>query len=329
MNQGDWQLVHFIRSGQQKSKPDAFVSESTTHKKLLPTRSSERSNGDTSKESVLSRHQLHSQQNHFRDDPAVPQRCNEIHQNNYLCQQSGKKSLSPKMSGCNEPSKLLKPTIGYSDHTEAALSVECGDTITTQTKEPCFTDRPKVKRKTGHRKKGSSDTKNDAKRTKDTIVVEKQKAGSEVQPLLSSHCSLCGVSPCSCPVQSSAQFPAPPVKITCNKTKKVSSQHSSNKAPHKPTLERLKKSGHVAKSFRDKLQPPTSLLVTIDLNLLARVPQVSTIPKGTPSSVKRPSLVMEQAEGGSDARKHTKTSKKNLNVSNMKGCGCAHREILF
>ncbi|XP_013861937.1 AF4/FMR2 family member 1 isoform X2 [Austrofundulus limnaeus] len=313
VNQGDWQLVHFIRSSQQKSKPNVSVSESAAHKQL-PTLSSKQSNGDTSKESVLSQHQLHFQQNDFRDDPAAPQRCNEIHQNNYLCQQSGKKSMSPKASSCKKPSKLLKQTTGYLNRTEAALSVECEDTTTTQTKEPCLTDRPKVKMKTGHGKKGSSDTKKDAERTKYTKVVEKQKAGSDVQPLLCSHCPLCGVSPCSCPAQGPAQSPAPPVKMNCNKTKKDSLQHSSNKVPHKPTLKCLKKSGHTAKTSRDKLQPPTSLLVKMDLNLLARVPQLSTIPKGTPSSAKRPSLVMEQDEGGSDARKHTKTFKKTQNV---------------
>lgn len=322
MSQGDWQLVHFIRSSQQKSKPDVFVSESAAHKQLLPTQSSEQGNGDTSKESGLSQHQLHFQQSDFRDDPAAPQRCHEVHENNYLCQQSGKKSLSPKVSSCNKPSKLLKQTIGYSDHTEAALSIECEDTTTPQTKEPCFTDRPKVKTKTGHRKKGSSDTKKDVKRTKHNKAVEIQKAGSEVQPLLCSHCPLCGVSPCSCPAQSPAQSPAPPVKINCNKTKTDSLKDGSNKVPHKPALKGLKKSGHSAKTFQDKLQPPTSLLVKIGLNLLARVPQVPTIPKGTPSSAKRPALVLEQDEGGSDARRHTKTSKKTQNVSNIKGWGC-------
>ncbi|XP_017263412.1 AF4/FMR2 family member 1 [Kryptolebias marmoratus] len=319
VNHGDWQLVHFIRSSQQKSNTDGFVSESPAHKQLPPAQSSKQTSGDASKESTLSKLQLSSQQKEVGDDPSVPQRCSEIHQNNYLCQQSSTKSLSSDVSSCNNPPKLLKQTTECPDRTEAALSLKCEDIVTAQTKEPCFTDRPKVKTKTGQRKKGSSDTKRDAKRTKHTRVFKKQKAGSEVTPVLYGHCPSCGVSypnTCSCPAQSPAQpaepSPAPPVKISCNKTKKE--QQSSNKVPHKSTHKLSEKSGHAARASRDKVQPPRSLLVKIDLCLLTRVPQTSTVHKGTPSRAKRPALVVEQDEGGSDARKRAKTSKKTQNI---------------
>uniref|UniRef100_A0A3Q3AMW2 AF4/FMR2 family member 1-like n=1 Tax=Kryptolebias marmoratus TaxID=37003 RepID=A0A3Q3AMW2_KRYMA len=332
VNHGDWQLVHFIRSSQQKSNTDGFVSESPAHKQLPPAQSSKQTSGDASKESTLSKLQLSSQQKEVGDDPSVPQRCSEIHQNNYLCQQSSTKSLSSDVSSCNNPPKLLKQTTECPDRTEAALSLKCEDIVTAQTKEPCFTDRPKVKTKTGQRKKGSSDTKRDAKRTKHTRVFKKQKAGSEVTPVLYGHCPSCGVSypnTCSCPAQSPAQpaepSPAPPVKISCNKTKKE--QQSSNKVPHKSTHKLSEKSGHAARASRDKVQPPRSLLVKIDLCLLTRVPQTSTVHKGTPSRAKRPALVVEQDEGGSDIEEENKTLPKKKQKLEKKSVSSSHASV--
>lgn len=326
MNYGDWQLVHFIRSNQQKSNADSSVSQSPSHKQLLPAQNSKLASGETSKTSTLSKLPPFSEQKKSGDDPPVPQRCEEIHQNNYLCQQSLKKSLSPEVGCFNNPLKLSKQATGGSDHTEAALDVKCEDFATTQTKkELCFPDRPKVKTKTGHRKKGSTDINKDIKRTKCTKVVEKQKVESEVTPVLYGHCPLCGVSypnTCSCPTQSPAQpaepSSAPPIKTSCKKAKKETVQQSSNKVPPKSTLKHLEKSGNVAKASQDKSQLPRSLLVKIDLSLLAQVPQMSITHKGTPSSAKRPVLVLENHEEGGDAQKLTKTRKKAQNVSNMK-----------
>lgn len=336
VNYCDWQLVHFIRSNQQKSNADSFVSQSPSHKELLPTQSSKLSSGDTSKKSTLSKLQPFSEQKQLGDGLPVPQQCNEIHQNNYLCQQSHKESLSPEVSCFNNLLKLSKQVTGGSGHIEAALNVKCEDFATTQTKkEVCFPDRLKVKTKTGHRKKGSTDITKDIKRTKYTKVVEKQKFESEVTPVLYGHCPLCGVSypnTCSCPTQSPVQpaqpSSAPPMKTSCKKAKKETVQQNSNKVPQKSTFKHLEKSGNVPKACQDKSQPPRSLLVKINQSLLARVPQTSTTDKGTPSSAKRPVLVIENNEESSDARKHTKTSKKTQNVSNVK-CVASHKRTII
>ncbi|XP_074474976.1 AF4/FMR2 family member 1 isoform X1 [Sebastes fasciatus] len=334
---GDWQLGNWIRSSQQNSSTEsqsgAHASESPAHKQQPPTQSSKHSLSvevvDPTRES---KPQLSSHHKEFTDRLAKPQQHSESPQDNYN-NQSSQKSPSADLSSCSSSRKLScnthssKPAkAGCPDRTEAAISVKCEEVVTTQGKDPCFTDRPKVKTKTGHSKKSKDniDTKRDSKRTSKCTSLDKRKAGSQpaVKVVLCGHCPSCGVqypNPCSCPTQSPAQpdqlSPAPPLRISCNKPKSETICQKGTKNPHKTTHKNSKKTEQIAKSSRDPCRPPRSLLVKIDLSLLSRVPRTSRNPQEIPSNAKRSALVIEKDGGGSDAsttHKLTKTSKKSI-----------------
>uniref|UniRef100_A0A3B4Z8K6 AF4/FMR2 family member 1-like n=1 Tax=Stegastes partitus TaxID=144197 RepID=A0A3B4Z8K6_9TELE len=324
VSRGDWQLGNWIRSSQQnsgtESQSGAHVSESPTHKTRPPTQSSKKSSVEVVDPTGHSKPQLSSHQKELTDNLPIPQQHRKGTQDN-SCHQSSQKSLSADVNSCSSSRKLSKPAkAACPDRTEAAVSAKCEEIITTQKKEPCFTDRPKVKTKAGHGKKSkdSSDTKRDIKRTKHTSLV-KQKADSEPGPEATlvhfGHCPSCGVrypSPCSCPTKGPAQpdqlSSAPPVKIS-SKPKAETTCQRDTKMSHKTTHKHLQKPEHTAKSSRDLHRPPRSLMVKIDLSLLSRVPQTSSIHQGIPSTSE------SSHGGGSDAstsHKHTKTRKKSI-----------------
>eukprot|EP00064_Thunnus_orientalis_P020920 superscaffoldBa00006046_g21072 len=342
VTRGDWQLGNWIRSNQQNSGTESQdVSESPAHKQLQPTHSSKHSSVEVIDPTRESKPQLSSHQKEFIDNLPKPQQCSESSQDDY-CQKSSQKppsvelnncTTSRKLSGNARPSKPVKAAC--SDHTEAALGVKSEEVVATRDKDPCFTDRPKVKTKTGHCKKSkdSGDAKRDSKRTSKHTSLDKRKAESEprpdVTPVPYGQCPSCGVrypNPCSCPTPSPAQPAqpaqpdqlslAPPVRISCNIPK---ADTICQKMPHKTscpaTPKHSEKTGHAAKGSRDPYRPPRSLLVKIDLSLLSRVPQTSGTHQRIPSNTKRPALVVEQEGGGNDAsttHKHTKTSKKSI-----------------
>lgn len=334
MTHGDWQLGNWIRSSQQSSSTEsqsvARASESLTHKQPPPTQSSKHPSVEVVDPTRESKPPLSSHQKEFTDNLCPQGNCN---------QQSSQKSPSADLNSCSSSRKLScnthssKPaTAGCPDHTEAAHGVKCEEVIAARDKDPCFTDRPKVKTKTGHSKKskGSSDPKRDSKRTSKHTSLDKRKAGPEVPLLQYAHCPSCGVrypNPCSCPTQSPAQPdqqpPVPPVRISCSKQKSETICQKGTKTPHKTTHKHSEKTGHTAKSSLDPHRPPRSLLVKIDLSLLSRVPQTSGNHQEIPSNAKRSALVIEQDEGASDApttHKLTKTSKKSIpqNVRNTR-----------
>uniref|UniRef100_A0A3P8TNA7 AF4/FMR2 C-terminal homology domain-containing protein n=1 Tax=Amphiprion percula TaxID=161767 RepID=A0A3P8TNA7_AMPPE len=323
VSHGDWQLGNWIRSSQQnsttESQSSAHVSESPTQKNQMPTKSSKKSSVEVVNPTGQSKPQLSSHQKELTDNLPIPQQSRESPQDN-CCHQSSQKSLSSDVNSCSSSRKLSKPAkAGCPDRTGAAVSAKYEEVITTQTKEPCFTDRPKVKTKTGHGKKSSGDTKKDIKRTKHT-PPGKQKAGSEpgtgAMLVQYGDCPSCGVhhpNPCSCPTQSPAQpdqlSSAPPVRVSSSKPKAESICQRGAKMPHKTDHKHLEKPEHTAKGSRDLHRPPRSLMVKIDLSLLSRVPQTSSIHQRVPSNSKR------SHEGGSDAStslKNMKTSKKSI-----------------
>lgn len=311
---GDWQLGNWIRSSQQncstESQSRVHASESPAHNQPLPTQSSRHS---------LSVEVVDSRRKRFTEHSGSPQ-------DNYN-HQSSQKSPSADLNSCSSSKKCntnsSKPTkAGCPDRTEAAISVK-----SEEVKDPCFTDRPKVKTKTGHSKKSkeSRDTKRDNKRTSKHTALEKQKAGSEpkVTVVLCGHCPNCGVrypNPCSCPTQSPAKPaqppPAPALRVSHTKPKSKTIYTKGPKIPHTTTTHKHpEKTVLTAKSSQDPHRPPRSLLVKIDLSLLTRVPGTSGSHQQTPSKAKRSALVIEQDRGGSDAstaHKPTKTSKKSI-----------------
>ncbi|XP_069026193.1 AF4/FMR2 family member 1 [Embiotoca jacksoni] len=316
---GDWQLGNWIRSSQQNPSTECQGAESPIHKQQLLTQSSKHSSVEVVDPTGESKLQLSSPQKESTDNLAIPQPSSGSPQDN-SCHQSNQKSLSADVNSCRRKlSKAVKA--GCLDRTEAAVSVKCEEAVTTRTKDPCFTDRPKVKTKAGRcKKKDSSDTKRDIKRTKHASL-DKQKTGSEPGPgvrlVLCGHCPSCGVrypNPCFCPTERPAQpdqlFPAPPVRVSCSKPKAETTCRRGTKIPHETTHVQLEKPGHTAKASRDLRRPPRSLLVKIDLTLLSRVPRTSSTHQRIPSNAKTSALVVEQDGGGSGfpTRKHTKNT---------------------
>ncbi|KAM7392699.1 hypothetical protein PAMA_007696 [Pampus argenteus] len=340
VTRSDWQLGNWIRSSQQNSSTESQdVPESPARKQPQPDHSSKHCSVEVIDPARESKPQLSSHQKLFIGNLPKPQQCSESSQDD-PCQKSSQKApsvelnsytSSKKLSSNTNPSKLVKAT--RSDHTEAPLVVKSEQVGSTLDKDPCFTDRPKVKTKTSHCKKSkdSSDTKRGSKRTTKHTSLDKRNAGSElrqpdVPPVLYDHCPSCDVTypnPCSCPTPSPAQpaqsdqlSPAPSVKISCSKPKaETVCQKISHKTLCSATHKHSEKTEHAAKCPKDLYRPPRSLLVKIDLSLLSRVPQTSGTHQRITSNTKRSAPVIEQEGGGSDAstvHKHTKTSKKNI-----------------
>ncbi|KAG7241134.1 hypothetical protein INR49_025877 [Caranx melampygus] len=319
---GDWQLGNWIRSNQQTSSTETqcgtHVTRSPTQKQLLPTQSSRHFSVEVVDPNRQSKPQLSSHQKELGDNVGKPQQCRETHQDNCY-QQSSQKSppADVKKLSCNthssKPAKKSCP-----DRSDAAVSVKCEEVVATRDKDPCFTDRPKVKTKARHCKKSKdgSDSKQDVKRTSKHTSLDKRKAGSklEVAQVMYGQCPTCSVrypNPCSCSTQSPAQpdqlFPVPPIRSK--------PQAESTKKSHKTSHKHSEKTRHSGKGSRDLLQPPKCLLVKIDLSLLTRVPQTSSSHQETPSNAKRSVVVTEQNRVGGDAsttQKHRKTSKKSI-----------------
>ncbi|KAK5617684.1 hypothetical protein CRENBAI_001662 [Crenichthys baileyi] len=293
----DWQLGEWFKPRQQNSSTDAQTSKQTS--------------ADTREESKSL-----SRQRELTDTVAVNQQRGERIQDGCFSQNNSKKSLPDGESRCSSSRKRSKPSAaGCPDRTETALSVKSEELLTPEMTEQHFTDNPKVKSKTGDHKKDSSDTKRDSKRTKHS--KHHKKAGSEVTLVLYGHCPSCDVqfpNPCCCSALSLAQpdhpSPVSPVRVSFPKS------NTETKVPHKPIYKHSHKARQAAKGSWKHYQPPKSLLVKIDLSLLARVPQESSN-KGIPSNTKRPALVKEKDEASkesSKAHKPGKTNKKSQNV---------------
>ncbi|XP_067339543.1 AF4/FMR2 family member 1 isoform X3 [Channa argus] len=322
----DWQLVNWITSNHQNSNTEgqgrALISERTAHKQLQPTHSSGQSTVDVvdpTREFNVSSHQTE-----LSNNIAKPQQFSKIPQDNCLQQSSQRSpSFDSFKLQCNTHSS--KPAkAGCPDHTEAAPKLKSEKAAATREKDPCFTDRLQVKKKTRHSKKNkdSSDNKRDPKRTAKRMSHGKRKARSdpepEATPLLYGHCPSCGVrypNPCSCLSQSPAQTdqlsPIPPVKVSCSKVKAETNCLKDTKVPHKTTHKGLEKTEHTAKGSGD-LSRPMCLLVKIDLNLLSRVPQASRSHRETPSNGKRSASFIEQDGVGTDASTVHKSGKKSI-----------------
>ncbi|KAM6975921.1 LOW QUALITY PROTEIN: AF4/FMR2 family member 1 [Tautogolabrus adspersus] len=328
----DWQLGNWIRSSHSARSENQSVtqaSDSPSHKPPRPAQSTNHSVVEEVDPTRESKPQVSSHQKESTDSLGKLQVCRESPQDNYN-QQSSQKPPSADRKSCSHLRKLsCNPHSSKSAKAggpEATLGLVCEDVVATRDKDPCFTDRPKVKTKTGHSRKSkdSSDAKGDAKRTSKHKLLDKQSVESEpdVKLVLHGQCPSCRVqfpNPCSCPTRSPAQLdqlsPAPSVKINCSKPKSQTICQKGTKNPHKTTPKLLGKTGHTAKSTQDPHRPPRSLLVRIDLSLLSRVPQSSGGHQETGCKSKRSVLVVEQDGGGGDAatiHKLSKTSKKSI-----------------
>ncbi|XP_074546587.1 AF4/FMR2 family member 1 [Halichoeres trimaculatus] len=309
---GDWQLGNWkwpTQSSRTESQSGSQASDSLTHKQPKPTQSTKRSGVEVVNPTKDSKPQISSHMNKSSERLGKPQLYRESPQDNHN-QQGSLKSPSADWKSCSS----LK--LSYiSKSAESGRSDAAQDVVASRDKEACFTNKPKVKTKTGHSRKSkdSGNSKKESKRTSKHKSLDKgtTKAEPDVRPV---RCLSCGVgypNPCSCPTQSPAQpdqLPLAP-SVTISKPKSEEVCQTGTKIPHKTTSKHLQKTKREAKSTR-------SLLVSIDLSLLSRVPQSSGPHQETPCMSKKPELSEEQqgGGGGSAAPKHklTKSSKKSI-----------------
>lgn len=166
--------------------------------------------------------------------------------------------------------------------------------------------------------KARCEAKKDNKRTSKHAFHDKRKAGpeSEVMLVLYGHCPSCGVqypNSCPCPTHSPPQSdqlsPAPPIKISCNKSAAVSLKGA--KVLPKTTDKHPDK---IPRSSQDSRGFPKSLLVKIDLSLLSKVPRVSRSHREGLCKTKRSSWVKQHDRKSREASTAQKSSKKGHDV---------------
>lgn len=325
----DWQLGNWIRPSQQNSGTEgprsSHPSQSPAHKQPEPSQSLMHPSLEEPEPTKGSKPHLSAERD-FSDSREKPQKYTKTSQDCYK-QQSNQTPPSGDPNNCSR--KLSCATVSSKpakvDRADAALSVKHEEVVATLKKDPNFLDRPKVKTKTGHRKKSKerSDTKRDSRRSSKHKSHEKQTAGAQPEAASApyGHCPSCSAqypNPCSCPTQSLAQpdqLPlSSPVRISCSKPKSEPVCLKGSVSPHKRPQKHRGKTGHSAKGSRASHRPPTSLLVKIDLSLLARVPQTSGIHQESLGKAKRSEANLEQggSKAATAAQKPTKTSRKNI-----------------
>lgn len=328
----DWQLGNWIRSS-AKSQSGAPASESPAHSRPPPSQSSQLPvSAEVVDPNRESKPQLSTQQREFADRLVRLQQHSKSSQDNYNHQSSQRfNSCSSSRKPSFNKNSSIPEAAACPDRSAAPLVVKCEEVVATQDKDTCFTDRPKVKTKTGRSKKSkdNSDAKRDGKRTSKHVLLDKRKAGEEPEGAvgLCGHCPSCGVQypiPCSCPPQSRARpdqlLPARLLKISGSKDPESVCKRGT-KTPLKTTRKSSDKTGQTAKSSRDSHRPSRSLLVKIDLRLLSRVPPTPSNHLETPSIAKRSVRVIEQDGGARDAsashklaKTSTKSSSQNVSI---------------
>ncbi|KAM4634327.1 AF4/FMR2 family member 1 isoform 2-T2 [Polymixia lowei] len=335
---GDWQLVNWIRSSQQnsntESQGDTLASQSPAHKRPLSSQSSKATNDEVASPAREYKPRHSSPREDFRDSHAKPQQCNEGPQNN-CGKQRGNRSPSTNLNSAHTSSSSHRKAVGNKhpskpvkapcpENTHAGLQVESAVLVATRDKDPSFTDRPKVKTKTGHGKSSGS-AKTDARRASKNASLDKRKAktesGAKATPVPPRHCPSCGAksqNSCSClnpsPVQPDQLSPAPPVKVSCSKVKTETVSQKGLKKPHKglcPTAQPSAKQSSSAKGSQEAHGPPRSLLVKIELSLLLRVPQAPRIHQEPSSRGKKITTGQNREDNdASTTPTPTKTNKK-------------------
>ncbi|KAM9841651.1 AF4/FMR2 family member 1 [Aulostomus maculatus] len=332
---GNWLLGKWLSPSQQNSSCESQGAArdcgSPSHKQLQTTQTSKHSSVEVIDPIRESKPPLSSHQKELSGNLPKPQQCSERSHDNNI--EGSQNSPSVNLNGCSSSGNLSRNIYPFrpvkvlgSDQTETALSVKPVEVVATREKDPCFTDRPKVKTKFGHcnKSKVSNDAKRNNKRTFKHTSLDKRKADEATLVESAGQCPNCSAkhpNPCSCHTQSAPLpdrlSPASPLRITCKPKSEIIFQKGA-KMPHKlsssATHKHSQKTRSVAKVSRDLRQPPRSLLVKIDLSLLSRIPvTVSGVHQVTTHNTGPTALVIEQQEKGSVAPfKHPKTSKKSV-----------------
>nr|XP_046223927.1 LOW QUALITY PROTEIN: AF4/FMR2 family member 1-like [Oncorhynchus gorbuscha] len=308
----NWQLNNWIRVSQQNPITE---SQSDTVQSPLPK---QQQSHDSEEEAIPPRdYKSHTppQYPEFSDSEAKPPGSEDVACKQHVRHKSpavshvGDSSSQRKTVGNKHPSRPVKAP--RSEDSQAGLRVESVE-VAPRDKDPSFTDRPKVKTKTGHSSKSGSaitDSKKPAKRNslekRKTKQPESGSSGPKMTLMLDCKRE-----------RSRSPSPARVVETSVSVRKEtLPAPQKGQKTPrsYSAAAAHQAKRESSAKASRAPQGPPHALLVKIELNLLSRVPpQVSRPSHGgqEPTSRKRPNTAPERGDGDPSSPITTKVCKK-------------------
>ncbi|XP_041741268.2 AF4/FMR2 family member 1 isoform X2 [Coregonus clupeaformis] len=315
----NWQLNNWIRVSQQN--PSTEIQSDAL---LSPLPKPQQSHDE--EEAIPPRdYKSHTPPHHpeFSDGEAKPQRSEGAAHNQHVCHTSpaashvgDSSSISQRKTVGNKhpsrPAKAPRP-----EDPQAGLRVESVE-VAPRDKDPSFTDRPKVKTKTGRSSK-SGGAKTDSRKPAKRGASEKRKTE---QPESQGGPKVSLVLVCkreTAPSPSHAQGvdqPTPAVvKTTSVRTETLPAPRRGQKKPrrHCPAAAHEAKRESSAKASRARQGPPRALLVKIELSLLSRVPPQGSRPSPggqDPATRKGPYTTPERGDTNPTAPIPTKVCKK-------------------
>ncbi|XP_024236807.1 AF4/FMR2 family member 1 isoform X1 [Oncorhynchus tshawytscha] len=308
----NWQLNNWIRVSQQNPITE---SHSDTVQSPLPK---QQQSHDSEEEAIPPRdYKSHTppQYPEFSDSEAKPPGSENVACKQHVRHKSpavshvGDSSSQRKTVGNKHPSRPVKAP--RTEDSQAGLRVESVE-VAPRDKDPSFTDRPKVKTKTGHSSKSGSaitGSKKPAKRNslekRKTKKPESGSSGSKMTLMLDCKRE-----------RSRSPSPARVVETSVSVRKEtVTAPHKGQKTPrsYSAAAAHQAKRESSAKASRAPQGPPHALLVKIELNLLSRVPPQGSRPSHggrEPTSRKRPNIAPERGDGDPASPITTKVCKK-------------------
>lgn len=308
----NWQLNNWIRVSQQNPITE---SQSDTVQSPLPK---QQQSHDSEEEAIPPRdYKSHTppQYPEFSDSEAKPPGSEDVACKQHVRHKSpaashvGDSSSQRKTVGNKHPSRPVKAP--RPEDSQAGLRVESVE-VAPRDKDPSFTDRPKVKTKTGHSSKSGSaitDSKKPAKRNSSDKRKTKQPESGNSGPkmTLMLDCKR---------ERSRSPSPARVVETSVSVRKEtLLAPQKGQKTPrsYSAAAAHQAKRESSAKASRAPQGPPHALLVKIELNLLSRVPTQGSRPSQggqEPTSRKRPNTAPERGDGDPASPITTKVCKK-------------------
>ncbi|XP_055720605.1 AF4/FMR2 family member 1-like isoform X2 [Salvelinus fontinalis] len=312
----NWQLNNWIRVSQQnpstESQSDALLSP-------LPKQQQSHEEETIPPRDYKSHTPPHRPE--FSDGEAKPQRSEGAAHNQHV------QHKSPVVSHVGNSSSNQRKTVGNKhpsrpakaprpEDPQAGLQVESVEVVP-RDKDSSFTDRPKVKTKTGRSSKSSGakiNSRKPAKRGASEKKTEQPESQGGPKVTLVLDCKR-EKSPSPSPAQEVDQ-PAPAVvKTTSVRTETLPAPQKGQKKPRRHSLDPAHKAKREssAKPSRVRQGPPRALLVKIELSLLSRVPSQGSRPSSggqEPAIRKGPNTAPERGDTNPAAPIPTKVCKK-------------------
>ncbi|XP_028980954.2 AF4/FMR2 family member 1 isoform X1 [Esox lucius] len=315
----NWQLINWIRGSQQNSTTESQSDAvHTTLPKVQQGQDAEDEGEVVPPSDYKSNKALHGPE--FSDNEAKVQ-CSEetahnqhVHHTSPATTRVGDCSGQRKTVGNKHPSRPVKAP--HLEAPQAGLRVESVE-VAPRDKDPLFTDRPKVKTKTGHGSCKSTKTdKTDSKKPTKRISSEKRKTKQLKSEGGGPKATLVPKREYSPSPAQRVDQAVPSVKTTPSvRTETLPALQKGQKKPRgqSPGAAHEAKHESPAKDSTGSQGPPQTLMVKIELSLLSRVPaQNSRLSQGCQDSAtrKRSSIALERGDTEPAAPIPTKVNKK-------------------